>query len=114
MCTTGCALNWDGSFNAETSGEAFSAVIDLILNCGAFIYIGAWMPLHMFNAPELGITPWRLVALLVAVLVLRRIPALLMLYTWVPEISTWKEALFVGHFGTYYMSSCSRIVQLNS
>jgi len=30
---------------------------------------------------------------------LRRIPAVLMLYKWIPEISNWKEALFCGHFG---------------
>lgn len=96
----GSALNWDGYFNSQIEGEAFSSVIDLILNCGAFVYIGAWLPLNMFNAPELGITPWRLVILLIAVLMLRRIPALLVLYKWVPEITSWKEALFAGHFGT--------------
>ncbi|KAI0779989.1 Cation/H+ exchanger, partial [Fomes fomentarius] len=95
----GSALNWDGYFNSQIEGQAFSSVIDLILNCGAFVYIGAWLPLNMFNAPELGITPWRLVILLIAVLMLRRIPALLVLYKWVPEITSWKEALFAGHFG---------------
>ncbi len=57
------------------------------------------MPFTLFNSPELGITPWRLVLLLLAVLLLRRIPPLLLLYRWVPEISGWREALFSGHFG---------------
>ena len=74
-------------------------MIDLMLNCGCFIYIGAWMPFNMFNAVELSITPWRLMIVFVAVIFLRRIPALLLLYHWVPEISSWKEALFSGHFG---------------
>ncbi|KAI0819315.1 Sodium/hydrogen exchanger family-domain-containing protein [Trametes gibbosa] len=95
----GSALSWDGYFNTQTEDEVFSAVIDLILNCGCFVYIGAWMPFNMFNAPELGITPWRLVVLFLAILVLRRIPPLLLLYKWVPEIATWREALFSGHFG---------------
>lgn len=49
--------------------------------------------------PDLGITPWRLVVLCIGVLFLRRIPAILALYKLVPEISSWKEALFCGHFG---------------
>jgi len=49
--------------------------------------------------PDLGITPWRLLVLCVGILLLRRIPAVLMLYKWVPEITNWKEALFCGHFG---------------
>ena len=77
----------------------FSSVIDLILNCGCFVYIGAWMPFTAFNSPELGITLGRLFALMFAVLVLRRIPALLLLYSWIPEVSGWREALFSGHFG---------------
>ncbi|KAI0743322.1 Cation/H+ exchanger, partial [Daedaleopsis nitida] len=99
----GSALNWDGNFNTqikETKGKVFSSVIDLVLNCGTFLYIGAWMPFDAFDAPELGITPWRLALLLVAVLALRRIPALLVLYKWVPEIKGWKDAVFAGHFGT--------------
>ncbi|KAI0644431.1 Sodium/hydrogen exchanger family-domain-containing protein [Trametes meyenii] len=95
----GSAISWDGYFNQQIEDEVFSSVIDLLLNCGCFVYIGAWMPFNMFNAPELGITPWRLVVLFVAVLVLRRIPPLLLLYKWVPEIKTWREAIFSGHFG---------------
>jgi len=30
---------------------------------------------------------------------LRRIPAILALYKWIPEIASWREALFSGHFG---------------
>ena len=99
ISTTGSALNWDGYFNTQIEGEVFASVIDLVLNCGTFVYIGAWIPFNMFNAPELGITPWRLVILFIAVLLLRRIPPLLMLYKFVPEIATWREALFAGHFG---------------
>ncbi|TFK82825.1 hypothetical protein K466DRAFT_285684 [Polyporus arcularius HHB13444] len=95
----GSALNWDGYFRAQVEGEVFSTVIDLVLNCGTFVYIGAWMPFASFDSPELGITPWRLVLLFLAILCLRRVPALLFLDRWVPEISTWQEALFTGHFG---------------
>ncbi|KAF5348263.1 hypothetical protein D9756_010463 [Leucocoprinus leucothites] len=95
----GCAINWDGDFITRTEGEAFASVIEYILNCGCFFYIGAWLPWADFTMPELGVTPWRLVVLCLGILFLRRIPAVLTLYRWVPEISNWKEALFCGHFG---------------
>ena len=69
------------------------------------MYIGAWMPFDDFNSPELGITPWRLVILFLVILVIRRIPALLILYHWVPEIDGWKEAFFSGHFGKFSVST---------
>ncbi|KAJ7164359.1 Sodium/hydrogen exchanger family-domain-containing protein [Mycena filopes] len=95
----GNAISWDQHFNEMTENEVFSSVIDLLLNCACFVYIGAWMPFDTFNSPELGITPGRLIALFIAILALRRIPSVLLLYKWVPEITTWREALFTGHFG---------------
>ncbi|TEB36782.1 Sodium/hydrogen exchanger [Coprinellus micaceus] len=97
----GCAISWDGEFKAKgkKSGKVFSDVIDLVLNCVCFIYIGAWIPFSKFTLPELGITPERLVALAIGIMILRRIPALLLLYKFIPEIASWKQALFCGHFG---------------
>ncbi|KAF8558063.1 hypothetical protein OG21DRAFT_1595669 [Imleria badia] len=101
----GCAISWDGHFNVQTADDSFSSVIDYVLNCGCFIYIGAWLPFDSYNSPELGLTPWRLVILMVSILVLRRIPPLLVLYRWIPEITSWKEALFSGHFGPMGVSA---------
>ena len=95
----GSAVSWSGHFNTHTSHEVFSSVIDLVLNCACFIYIGAWLPFNMYNSPELGITPWRLIVLLIGILALRRIPCLLLIYKWIPDVRNWKEALFCGHFG---------------
>ncbi|KAF8466060.1 Sodium/hydrogen exchanger family-domain-containing protein [Russula ochroleuca] len=95
----GCAISWDGHFNLQTKGDAFSPVLDLVLNCVCFIYIGAWLPFNQFHISELGISPWRLVLLVLVILALRRIPCLLILYKWLPEVSNWREALFCGHFG---------------
>lgn len=96
---SGSAISWDGHFNTQTEDEVFSSVIDLLLNCACFIYIGAWLPFNAFNSPSLGITPWRLVVLFVVAMFLRRIPSVLLLYKWVPEIHDWREALVCGHFG---------------
>lgn len=95
----GCAISWDGHFHAQTENDAFSSVIDYVMNCACFIYIGAWLPFDNYHSPEYGITPWKLVVLMIAILFLRRIPFLLMVYKFVPEITSWKEALFSGHFG---------------
>jgi NhaP-type Na+/H+ or K+/H+ antiporter len=51
------------------------------------------------NAPELTIVPWRLVAIAILILVFRRIPIILALKPIIPDIRTWREALFCGHFG---------------
>ena len=101
----GTAVSWDGRFNRETETDAFSSVVDLMLNCACFIYIGAWLDFGTFNSPHLGITPWKLVLLFLWIMAFRRIPALFALYKWVPEINGWREALFTGHFGR-----CCRIV----
>jgi len=95
----GTAISWDGHFNTHTEDELFSSVIDLVLNCACFIYIGAWLPFDQYNNDLLGITPWKLVLLFIAFLALRRIPALLLLYKWIPDVTNWREALFCGHFG---------------
>ncbi|KAL4255079.1 Na(+)/H(+) exchanger family protein [Pleurotus pulmonarius] len=94
----GSAMSWDGHFQKQVNGEVFSSVIDFILNCACFIYIGAWIPFHSFNSPDLFISPWQLVVLAIVILCLRRIPFVLLLHFWVPEIPTWREALFCGHF----------------
>ncbi|KAF8161053.1 Sodium/hydrogen exchanger [Crassisporium funariophilum] len=95
----GSAISWDGDFNIHTEGEVFASVIDLVLNCACFVYIGAWLPFNAFTIPDLGISPWRLVVLTLGILIFRRIPAILALYKWIPEITSWREALFSGHFG---------------
>jgi NhaP-type Na+/H+ or K+/H+ antiporter len=95
----GNTISWNCDFNNHIRGAVFTSVIDLVLKCACFIYIGAWLPFKEFNNPELGITPSRLVMLSFSTIAVRRLPAILALYRWIPEIKTWREALFVGHFG---------------
>ncbi|KAG2411927.1 hypothetical protein HFD88_009483 [Aspergillus terreus] len=99
----GNALNWDGSFLAETETrhDEVNPCIDVLLNFGGFMYIGAIFPWDEFNQPEItGITYPRLVLLGFLVLLLRRIPSMLLLYKLMPRVcKNWKEALFMGYFG---------------
>lgn len=66
-----------------------------------FVYFGAIIPWALFSpGPETGnLTPGRLVALLFLIILLRRIPIVLALKRWIPDIRTYREALLCGHFG---------------
>ena len=51
------------------------------------------------NSPLLTIVPWRLVVIAIFILLFRRIPILLALSPFIPDLHSWREALFCGHFG---------------
>lgn len=95
----GCAIAWDDEFNTQTEGQVFASAIEFAMNCACFIYIGAWLSFETFTIREAGLTPVKLLIFSMGVVFLRRIPALLALYKFIPEIASWKQALFSGHFG---------------
>lgn len=99
----GNALNWNGQFLEETEKrhDEVSSCVDVILNFGGFMYIGTIMPWEAFNQPDItGITLARLFALGFLVLLFRRIPAIFMVYKFMPRVvKDWKDALFMGYFG---------------
>jgi NhaP-type Na+/H+ or K+/H+ antiporter len=95
----GTAFAWDGFFNKQIEEAVFSSVIDLLFNVAAFVYVGAWMPFAQFQDEALTLTVWRLVVIAVLVLLLRRLPIVIALYKWIPDVKTFREALFCGHFG---------------
>ncbi|KAH7139068.1 Sodium/hydrogen exchanger family-domain-containing protein [Dendryphion nanum] len=96
----GVGFSNDGWFLEKTEESHVSNVIDLLINLAFFVYFGTIIPWEQFNAPEvIGLTPWRLVVLGILVLFFRRIPIMLALKPFIPDIKTWREALFAGHFG---------------
>ncbi len=95
----GTAFAWDGFFNRQTEQAVFSSVIDLLFNIAAFIFIGAWMPFNEFDNAQLTLSVWRLIVIAILILLLRRLPVVLALYRWIPDIKTFREAVFSGHFG---------------
>jgi len=95
----GTAFAWDGFFNRQTEESVFSSVIDLLFNIAAFVYIGAWMPFDEFSNVKTSLEVWRLFVLAVLILLLRRLPIVVLLYRWIPDIKTFREAVFSGHFG---------------
>ena len=98
----GTSFAWDGFFNKQTEESVFSSVIDILFNVAAFIFIGAWIPFGKFHSSGslgMGVEVWRLVVLAVLVLLLRRLPIMMGLYRWIPDVKNWREAVFTGHFG---------------
>lgn len=95
----GTAFGWNGDFSSKTEESHVSTVIDLLLNLAFFVYFGAIVPWPDFNNVELGLDVWRLCVLAVVIIFLRRIPAVLALKPFTPDIKSWREALFCGHFG---------------
>ncbi|KAJ4295027.1 Na+/H+ antiporter [Kalmusia sp. IMI 367209] len=95
----GVGFSNDGWFLEKTEESHVSNVIDLLINLAFFVYFGTIVPWEQFNAPVIGIVPWKLVVLGILVLFFRRIPIMLALKPIIPDIKTWREALFAGHFG---------------
>ncbi|KAI9799891.1 MAG: hypothetical protein M1833_003813 [Piccolia ochrophora] len=95
----GVGFSNDGWFLEKTEESHVSNVIDLLLNLAYFVFFGAVIPWQQFNVPETGLTPWRLVVIAILVIFFRRIPIMVALKPFVPDIKTWREALFAGHFG---------------
>ena len=99
----GQALNWDGRYldEIELRHDDVNSCVDALLNFGGFVYIGTVIPWAHFHDPGgSGITYGRLFGLGFLILIFRRIPALMLVYKFVPSvIADWKEALFMGYFG---------------
>ncbi|KAF2649267.1 hypothetical protein K491DRAFT_611164 [Lophiostoma macrostomum CBS 122681] len=95
----GVGFSNDGWFLEKTEEAHVSNVIDLLINLAFFVYFGTIIPWELFNSDVIGIQPWRLVVLGFMVLLFRRIPIMMALKPIIPDIKTWREALFAGHFG---------------
>ncbi|KAL4943658.1 hypothetical protein BDV06DRAFT_131702 [Aspergillus oleicola] len=109
----GSMLNWDGLFNSELQmrHDSFNSALETVLNYAIFGYLGAVMPWAEFHMPSTtGITIPRLLGLGVLILLFRRVPAIMAGYKFMPEVCTsWKEALFMGHFGPIGVGAISYV-----
>ncbi|KFY42791.1 hypothetical protein V494_02238, partial [Pseudogymnoascus sp. VKM F-4513 (FW-928)] len=95
----GVGFSNDGWFTQKTEESHVSNVIDLLINLAYFVYFGTIVPWDQFNSPELGTAAWKLVIIALFVVFFRRIPIMLALKPFIPDIKSWREALFAGHFG---------------
>ncbi|RKF65012.1 putative Na antiporter C3A11.09, partial [Erysiphe neolycopersici] len=97
--SAGVGFSNDGWFQKKTEESHVSDVIDLLLNLAYFVYLGTIIPWEQYNNPQFGITPWRLAVIAICVILFRRIPAMMIFQPFIPDIRSWREALFAGHFG---------------
>jgi sodium/hydrogen antiporter len=95
----GVGFSNDGWFTEKTEESHVSNVIDLLINLAFFVYFGTIIPWPQYNAGVLNLDVWRLVVIAVLVILFRRIPVMIALKPLIPDIKTWREALFAGHFG---------------
>jgi hypothetical protein len=105
-------MNWHGHLHEDVGGPPpsaradhqdlhshFSEGIDALLDVAVFTTLGTALPWGEWHKPESPVTLTRLALYGVAVLLLRRLPAVFMLQKAVPEIRSPREACFVGWFG---------------
>jgi len=97
--SAGVGFSNDGWFAEKTEESHVSNVIDLLLNLSYFVYLGTIIPWEMYNNAAIGLTAWRLCIIAIFVILFRRIPIMLALKPLIPDVKTWREALFAGHFG---------------
>lgn len=87
----------------------FSSVIDLLFNVASFVYVGAWMPFDSFNNGTLTLSVGRLVLIALLVLMFKRLPIMIALYKFIPDVKTLREAFFSGHFGPVGIGELSTV-----
>jgi hypothetical protein len=118
----GNALSWDDWFRQSTAQDSFGSTFESFLNIALFLYLGATCPWESF-APfvnDLPITSWRiplwrLVCLAMAILGLRRIPVVTLLYKLrllQPHVQSLRQAVFMGFFGPMGVSSIFYLQEL--
>ncbi|TWU72379.1 hypothetical protein ED733_003985 [Metarhizium rileyi] len=95
----GVGFSNDGWFGEKTEESHVSNVIDLLLNLAYFVYFGTIIPWEQYNDGKFGVVAWRLVVIAIFVLLFRRIPIMMALKPFIPDVKNWREALFAGHFG---------------
>jgi NhaP-type Na+/H+ or K+/H+ antiporter len=109
----GYGFAWDGWFASKTKQTHLPNILDLFLNSSMFIYFGAIIPWSHFSAGTYTptITPGRLIGLLILILLFRRIPIVLALKRFIPDIRTYHEALFCGHFGPMGLGALFLVIE---
>jgi sodium/hydrogen antiporter len=97
----GVGFAHDGWFAKKTKELPFPTIIDLIFNSTMFVFFGSRVPWKEFvpsdATPNCGV--WQLSLFLILVILFRRIPIVLAMKRFIPDIRTYREALFCGHFG---------------
>jgi len=100
----GNAFTWDDWFRLETLDDSLQPTIDMLLNLAVFIWFGAICPWALF-AHNSVIPTYRLIFLGILILLLRRLPIVFVMHTFIHQIEEKRQAIFVGFFGPIGVSA---------
>lgn len=107
----GVGFGHDGWFSKKTHELPFPTILDMMLNSGIFVFFGAFIPWHEFvpskATPHVGI--WQLFLFLILVLIFRRIPIVLAMKRFIPDVRTYREAWFCGHLAPWVSALSSSL-----
>ncbi|CAK7271474.1 hypothetical protein SEPCBS119000_004626 [Sporothrix epigloea] len=99
----GNVFTWDDWFRFETEDDSLQPTIDMLLNVTIFMWFGAVCPWSMFTNGPVPLP--RLVALGILILLLRRLPWIMAIHKYIPQIEDWRHGVFVGFFGPMGVSA---------
>lgn len=91
--------------------DSLQPTIDMLLNLSILMWFGAVCPWSSF-ADNGTVSLYRLVFLGILILLVRRLPAILAMHSWIHQIEQLSQAAFVGFFGpigvgaVFYLSVC--------
>lgn len=100
----GNVFNWDDWFRSETNDDSLQPTIDMLLNISIFAWYGVVCPWASFAHSDV-IPVYRLIALGILVLLLRRIPMIYALHWKIWQIKDIQQLLFMGYFGPIGVSA---------
>lgn len=87
-------------FREETKEAHFQEILDMLSNLSYFVYFGTIIPWKQYanNRYEI-VTPVRLVAAALLIIVFKRLPMVLAVSSQTPSLRTFRESVFTGWFG---------------
>ncbi|EAU37610.1 conserved hypothetical protein [Aspergillus terreus NIH2624] len=94
----GNVFTQDDWFRLETMDDSLQPTIDMLLNLAVFMWFGAVCPWSAFLHNEI-IPIYRLIFVGVLILLVRRMPIILAMHKYIPQIENLYHAAFVGFFG---------------
>lgn len=94
--TAGTAFCWDGWFSKRTARMKLSSILDLMINSTFFVYFGSIIPWSLYHD---NLSVGKMLLCVSLVLALRRLPVMIALKRFIPDLHTYHEASFTGHFG---------------
>ncbi|TPX11006.1 uncharacterized protein E0L32_008043 [Thyridium curvatum] len=100
----GNAFTWDDWFRLQTLDDSLQPTIDMLLNVAIFMWFGAVCPWSEFLNNDV-VPLYRLVILGVLVLLFRRLPWLLAVKGFIPQLRDIRQAIFMGFFGPVGVSA---------